>query len=168
MRLFTFFCAVLMGLSLQAHEAKEFTYDWLVEQFTAHQFNDVASIKKHLSFYTQLVQDDVYDCQQRLAHSSGRIIQFLAGMGCIGTSCLSLPKILGSWPRLIIKDGHFYRDGGYVFSNYHFTNAVLAFAAGIFGLGLIKKSIQELTDLQKRIELNKEIIADLYALSITT
>lgn len=76
-----------MSALLRADEAKEFTYDWLVEQFSQNQFTDIERIKKYCSFYTQLVQDDLYDCKQRLVHSSGRIIQFLAGIACLGSTC---------------------------------------------------------------------------------
>jgi hypothetical protein len=114
MKLNVIIFALWMSIGLRANQTKEFTYDWLVEQFSQNQFTDIESIKKHCSFYTQLVQDDLYDCKQRLAHWSGRVIQFLAGIACLGSSCLVLPKVLCSWPRRKIKDGHYLYNGCYV------------------------------------------------------
>jgi hypothetical protein len=51
-------------------------------------------------------------------------------------------------------------------SKDHFNYAVFAGAVGIFGVCLIKNSLHELTNLLKRVELDKEIAAELYKISL--
>lgn len=53
-----------------------------------------------------------------------------------------------------------------MFSLDHFNYAVFAEAVGIFGVCLIKNSLHELTNFLKRVELDKEIAAELYKMSL--
>lgn len=53
-----------------------------------------------------------------------------------------------------------------MFSIDHFSYAVFAGAIGIFGLNLIKNSLDEQTNVLKRVELDKELAAELYKISL--
>lgn len=159
--------AVLTIGFVQANSSKEFTYQWLVNQFKESQVDNIEHIKKHLPLYTNLVQSDVANAKSELCVANNNYLKLLAGALVSYFGIERLVRALIFWPSVAVRTEFGVVPGDKVLDLEHISLLFLRTAISSLGIYLIKDHLTTLAVLKKRIALDESILADLYALSLT-
>lgn len=168
MKLLTSLCAVLMVVGLQAQHSKELTYDWIVNHYALNKtLSNNAHIKEHISFYTDLVKEDLNAAQLKMSNPIGRLVKLVIG----GYIAFNTFLMLVAAAALKQKDiEHFVVKNSTPvdapkLNTVKMTLTVASFVPATLAGLLIKSAIKEYTTLKQRIALDETLITELYSLS---